>query len=98
MPGQPVLPDLTVVSGGDKQLAIAPSASCPYSTDVFQTSASAALGSVANLSIYASTLKWSRKRRIDVDPFISFVICCLPYVTERLVLTLLDIRCITFQE
>ena len=29
VPGQPVLPDLTVVSGGDKQLAIAPSASCP---------------------------------------------------------------------
>lgn len=52
IPGQPILPDLTAVAGGDKQITISPSASCPWPTDVFETAAEAAIQSVANLSIY----------------------------------------------
>ena len=52
VPGQPILPDLTAIASGDKQIAISPSASCPWPTNVFETSAEAAIQSVANLSIY----------------------------------------------
>ena len=52
VPGQPILPDLTAVASGDKQISVSPSASCPWPTNVFETSAEAAIQSVANLSIY----------------------------------------------
>ena len=39
VPGQPVLPDLTLVAAGEKTLTISPSPSCPWPTGVFQTAA-----------------------------------------------------------
>ena len=52
VPGQPILPDLTAVAGGEKSIAVSPSPSCPWPTGVFQISAEAAIQSVANLSVY----------------------------------------------
>ncbi len=52
VPGQPILPDLTAVASGDKQISVSPSASCPWPTGVFEDAAEAAIQSVANLSIY----------------------------------------------
>lgn len=52
VPGQPILPDLTMIASGDKTLSISPSASCPWPTGVFEDAAEAAIQAVANLSIY----------------------------------------------
>lgn len=52
VPGQPVLPDLTLVAAGEKTLNISPSPSCPWPTGVFQTAAESTIQAVANLSVY----------------------------------------------
>ncbi len=56
VPGEPVLPDISLVARGELAPAVPPTAGCPWPSDALQTGAKSAMRAVAHMSNLSATV------------------------------------------